>query len=243
MIRPYCCAALAALTVGCVGTEVGNPQETADVTVEFSVVPEDQRALTLDNGIELDSVWLALEEVGLRETARCDESERFDDESPFAVELLTGRELPDAPMLSLQTTNFCKMELELEPFESDEFGEIPPEIATSSVFISGRLEDDTPFEVELEIDDTIELDGPFEARGVTRLIVAFDLNTWLTADSFADVQTDPDGVLRLSELSSPDAAEQISDAIIRSGRLVRDINNNGTFDQDDELLATSATES
>ncbi len=222
----------------CVGTEVGNPQDR-EVTIEFTAAPlEDPRALTLSNGIELDEAWIAVEEVGLRESARCEDSERFDDESPFSVELLAGIEAPSAPMLVPEASEFCRLELELETL-AEVTGNVPEALQDDSVYLTGRLEDGTPFEVRAEVSETIRLDGPFTISSNTKFLVAFDVSQWVVPADFDNVVADPDGVLRLDAEVDGAAIERLSDAVQNSGRLVRDINRNGVFDPDDIVVATS----
>lgn len=240
-------ALCAALVTGCVGTEVGNPQDDdSQITVEFSAdVFEDPRALTLANGIEIDEAWIGIEEVGLRETSRCEETDRFDDEARFAVELLAGSEVPRAPTLNQPATDFCRLELELESLEGEDApAGLPEALSRSSIYVTGSLEDQTPFEAEIEFSETIRLDGPFEARGPTRFIVAFDLQAWLVPDDFAGLTAEQDGVVRLNvdTVTDEETITRIRDAIERSGRLVRDNNDNGVFDEGDEVVATSASE-
>ena len=234
------CLVAALASSGCVGTEVGNPQDNeSEVTVEFTAEPQDPRALTLSNGIDISEAWMGVEEVGLRESSRCEDSERFDDESPFAVELITGEEIPGAAMLTQTATSFCRLELELESVAESIPG-APEALGEASIYMIGTLEDGTPFEVLAEVTETVRLQGPFDAAGTTRLLVSFDLQNWLIPEDFEGIEPDANGTLILDPEVAGDVNERIAQAVLESARLIRDNNENGVLDDGDEVVATSA---
>jgi hypothetical protein len=233
---PTCISALA--LAGCVGTEVGNPQDGSEVTVEFRVeTPQDPRALTFSNGIDIDSFWVAIEEVGLVETAACEESERFDDELPFAVELVEGIEVPDSPMLKQSAIDFCKLEIEVD----DSIALVSPapdELLGRSLLVRGTLPDATPFEFRSNVADTIALEGELRAQGATRLLVSFDIDNLFAPEDFESLEP-VDGVVVLDAETDEETTSRISQAFLASATLVRDDNDNGVVDPEDTVIATS----
>lgn len=246
---------VAAMLFGCAGTEVGNPGEEADVTLQFAALTDEARpgALVLDDGTRIDEAWLVIAELELRSASRCESGGDGGDGEldelalgPFVVELVSGLELPRAPMLSPLTRSFCRLELDLAPPEDDTIlpAFAPAALARRSVLVRGRRADGVAFELSGNLDAQLHLEAasaePFSlAAGREPLLIGFALSSWVAAAELDAIEGE-DPIRIDHETNHPERFEAFEDAFRRSARLLRDANDDGTIDPDelDEVLAT-----
>ena len=113
----------------CSGTDVGNPAAPA----EFDFAGLDtatQGALTLSTGLVIDEAWLALD--GLRfwrldDAGACEGDGRIDLDGPFAIELISGQELPNKPSFTPEEgSEFCRVDLNFNAKLADTLPENAP---------------------------------------------------------------------------------------------------------------------
>lgn len=237
------------LCAGCVGTEVGNPQdveeEQTEVSFEFAAVAPAPNALTLANGLEIDRAFLAVEELGLRRASDCDGDNRLDLERPFSVDIVTGDTQPALGPVLRPAVSYCRLEIEISAPEARDG--LPAELDGKSVWVTGSTADGTPFEISLQESDELRIDGEFTLeRGGDALIVGFDLASWVSPAELESVIPADDGVIRIDS-DNGDSEELVSDIlknVADSITLFRDINNNGRLDTgEDVVIGVGSSES
>jgi hypothetical protein len=236
---------LALMIAGCVGTEVGNPQDTSKVSVDLTAYERQIRgALTLANGIEIEQAWLVFEELSLRSAANCQESEdddgEFEIEHAFAVELISGQQFPAIAPFDKQATEYCRLEMDLADADLSVLPEgVPAELAEMSILVRGKRDDGTPFTLRDDFNDTFRLDGPFSLEaGIEPLVVAFALDDWLSPAQLDEAEGDAQIVI--DKDTNADLLDPFRDSVRRSAALFRDANGDGEL-QDDERDAPLAT--
>lgn len=227
---------LLTLLCGCVGTEVGNPEDTktSNVSVEFSGYDSQQRgALTLASGVEIDEAWLVFDELRLREAANCDGGQEVDVDRAFAVELISGRELPALDGFARPATRYCRLELRFAESDIDALpSEAPAELDGLSILVRGSY-DGTPFVVRDDFSDRFRLDGSFTLSEEREpLLVAFALDRWLNASDFEAAAGDSEIVI--DDSNNSDLLDLFRDRVRQSAGLFRDSNEDGEL-QDDEF--------
>lgn len=227
---------------GCVGTEVGNPQDDgpAEVSVQFTGVEQPPaQALTLSDGVRVDEAWLVFSEASFELADRCDEDIEIDVEEPFAVELIGGAELPAPNRFMRPRADYCRLELELGPLDEARADDFPADLRRDAIVVRGQRADGVDFEVRSALDESIELDGEIRLeRGDEALLVAFALDRWFLDTGLDDLPAD-DAPLRIDAQQHEDVLEAIEGNITESALLIRDDNRDGAA-QPSELAAPLA---
>lgn len=226
----FVCAAL----TSCVGTEVGNPQDTS-VSVEFGGYDRQQRgALTLANGVEISEAWLVFDELRLREAADCSGGTQVDVDQAFAVELVSGQEFPGLDAFRRPAGRYCRLEMRLAEADPGELDSgVPSELAGLSILVRGSHDDGTPFVLRDDFNETFRLDGDFRLQDERdRLLVAFALDQWISPAQLDAAEGDTEIVI--DENTNRDILDAFRDNVRRSAGLFRDRNDDGAL-QDDEF--------
>lgn len=239
---PIVAAAACALWAGgCVGTEVGNPQDDS-ASVEFDGYERtDARALTLESGLVIDRAWVAVESLELREASRCDGPDALVLEGPLAAELTSGQELPAPPTLERPATTYCKIKLRLGALAAPVDG-APAELDEAAIFITGARADATPFELRAPIQEVYVLVSPQGgiefAPGQEALVVGVSLNDWVTPALLEDLAPDADGVIRIDQDHNQPTLAEFKRNVRRGFHLFRDRDRDGRVNPaSDALLA------
>jgi hypothetical protein len=225
---------------GCVGTEVGNPQEDASVSVEFKGVEQPRpSALTLSSGVRIDEAWLVFSESSVELASSCDEDDEIDVDQPFVVELVSGSELPTPNMFTRPRANYCRFELEVAALTVDELpAGVPDDLDATSLWVRGARADGTPFVLRSQVETTIELAGDIALTGDREsLIVAFAVDRWFE-DAGLDAAEGTDEIA-IDDENNVDVLEAVNGNIAGSALLLRDSNDDGAA-QASELAAPIA---
>jgi hypothetical protein len=224
----------------CVGTEVGNPQEDASVSVEFTGVEQPRpSALTLSSGVRIDEAWLVFSESSVELASSCDEDDEIDVDQPFVVELVSGSELPTPNMFTRPRANYCRFELEVAALNVDELpAGVPDDLDATSLSVRGARADGTPFVLRSQVETTIELAGDIALTGDKEpLIVAFAIDRWFEEVGLDEAEGG-DQVL-IDADNNVEILEAINANVPASALLIRDSNDDGAA-QASELAAPIA---
>lgn len=230
--------AVLSLTLGCVGTEVGNPG-TVDASIEFTVLPAPPGSLVIAGGVTIDEAWLVLDDFELRRAENCNGADEVELEMPAFVEIISGRELPSPPTLIENSGAFCRLEMKFEPPDlspADPLPEgVPDSIRSHSVLVLGHTANGVPFRIEGEFSDRLrfrtESDDPFLLEdGAHRLFVGFDLHAWFADVDLETAEISSDNTILLSSEDNTQLFNTFGNAFGRSPTLFRDANRNGVLE-------------
>ena len=237
------CTALSMIFwMSCVGTEVGNPQ-TIESEIDFDAYEhQDPRALTLESGISIDRAWLHIESIEFRDAADCDGQEVSQIQGPFAVDLLSGRELPEKPVLTHRGQGFCKTLLRLRTAADETLADGAPEsLRDASLVVEGTYEDGTPFTIAAELNETYVITARDE-RGfafdeTTNPLVGLALNT-LVESTLRDEKIEPleDGSVVIDKMNNQSSLSGLRRDLRASLRLFDDRGDDAEVDPEADVL-------
>lgn len=210
-----------ALTVGCTGTDVGNP------VVDVQLLVHDRMA----GGDTLTGAWIVYDE--LRVLANCQEVDQVAP-GPFVVDLVAG-ETPDQLRNLPLDGEYCSLTLPYAVAAEPSPG-LPAELEGASLVLEGTRADDTPFLLRLDrLDDALTLfaaDGrPFPLGPDTgTAFIAFDASVWLDALDL-DVAVVEDGEIRIETGSNDDLLTELDRVVDSAAHLFDDDDGDGELDQ------------
>lgn len=230
------------LTTGCVGTDVGNPQDEpeqkAEVELRFAGYQESERdALTLAGGAKIDAAWLGLDRFRFRQASQCAEEGAFDVAEPIAVDLLADEPSYDPPMFTKPVGDYCQLDLGLARIGAPALPSNAPEaLAENSMVVEGERSDGVRFKIHSRLDKQFYLQGALEnftlVEGQQTLIVGFALNRWINTRKLNDIE-DEDPIL-IDEDHHADLLAEFQDAVQTSANLYEDANRNGELDGEEQ---------
>ncbi|MBL9021620.1 MAG: hypothetical protein JNL21_05445 [Myxococcales bacterium] len=214
------------------GTDVGN-----GATVKLNVRGYEQptmggaQSVTLENGVELDSVWIAVEKVKLRAGEDCSggSDPPVDFEGPAIADLLGAGVVNDVPQFDVEAGSYCRLHVSLHRVDATELPpSAPAELAGSSVVVLGRRADGVPFTIRTKQSFELKLDArggvPFELSGEEALILGFELRALIDAvelDSFSGPE------IVIDDDTAPPVIARFDQAIRKSASLFDDQNADG----------------
>ena len=217
----------APLFAGCVVTDVGNPDIEASVHFEPATRTS---ALELGDGTSFDAIWMQFHRVRLIEEDACNDDAPVDFAEPVAVELLEARTIPDRVAFEQPQTGYCRLGMLFQPDAVVDGA--PPELATSSLWMSGQRGDGTAIEVRAGFDDKLRLDllDTLRPSEDVSLVVTFDTLTWFEDDAFTDADV-TDATIVVSETQNTAIHDHLRTAVRRSAALFLDADRDGTRDE------------
>lgn len=241
---------IVALFTACSGTEVGNPATNDDAIaqLEFTAYAGDPGGLTLASGVTIDEAWIVLNGARFLTSAECVEGQEGEaeviEEPTFAIELISGREYPSAPLRSMPPGSFCELRLDLTSTETAELPEgADAALSGHSLLVRGHRADGVAFTILMEEDEALELDArmmPFDLeKGEHSLLIGFAIDEWFI--NF-DLSAQPNDELIIDEASQSELLDTFKENFQHSLRLFRDSNNDRIL-QADERTAPLATSS
>lgn len=198
--------ALAIGAAGCLGTDVGNPQdghrdtgptgEEVDVEVRFEGLRKrpTPNQLTLSGGLEIEAAWVVFERFGLRRVGDCNREASMISAGPVAVNLVGDG--GEALLPGRSPGEYCGFDAELAPLPAGEGGdEVPDALEGRSILIRGRVDGGPAFELRDQIEFDLELGRPggtfaIEADARSHLLT-FVLESWLEAGDLRELEGDP----------------------------------------------------
>jgi hypothetical protein len=233
-----------AVWTGCTGTEIGNPATNSkptgnntnndpsvdsEVRIDITAYDSSHSALSVNDSITLDKIWVAFESIRLRNAPDCDGGDELDWEVPFAAEIVAGVETPETPVLFRKGTDYCRLEYRLASLDGDTLPEsIPPDLQESTLYIRGSRADGTPFEIRDDKNFKIRMNGPFSiASEKERLFIAFDVGSWLTGDMLDDLSGAPE--ITIDSDTNVNVLIAFRNNFRRSTRLFRDEDGDGNL--------------
>ncbi len=223
-----CMLAVCLGLAGCVGTDVGNPQdESAEVELDVKGYDgSDPNALTLPSGLRIDSAWISLSQFEFRQANACTTSGDVV-EQPILVDLISNQTATDRPLFSIPAGDYCRLDAGFVPWSTDVPEGAPSDIAGYSVVIEGARADGTEFTVRSDMDMALQLNaqnGAFGLEiGAQSLIIGFAVDEWFNETALDAIDAGGSEIV-INPSNNPAIYGQFNAALRRSGRLFRDAN-------------------
>ena len=213
---------------GCVGTDVGNPQDSPENELRFVAEPvetETQMQALSQGGVQITDAWVVVDAIDLRED--CSRVGARISEGPFAVDLLDTL-APGVPLDAEGSDSFCQMRIDFKA--SKDLG--PEELHGRWLWIRGERADGVPFEITASKDETLAFVGrsarlDFGQRQ-NHFVAGFPFIKWI-ADGGLD--TEPGDALVVDESQTPSTYQHFKQGFRDTARLYKD------DDGDKELTA------
>ena len=245
---------------GCMGTEVGNPQDDAVVSVRFQGLLSGPGPQTLPSGLVIEEAWLTIGQLELwsgvasapgRSPAptpapsRCDGPKTTLMQAHTFAELVSAQALPGPIEDRAQATQYCLVKLKLalpQPNEALPAG-VPSALRDYTVFVRGKRPDGVAFEVRVRdtsllwlgamTGESFALDGPERA-----LLMTFALEEWLDVEAL-NAQTPSAQGLVVLDSDGPRSVlvRELMRRLRTSARLHRDDNADGLLQPGEAALA------
>lgn len=229
------------LGVSCVGTDVGNPEEEpleeAEVELQFSGYEDvHPGGLMLAEQTRLVSAWIALEQFGFQRAGECSDEPSYDTSAAMTVDLLAADLSYEPPMITKKTGEYCRLNLRASPASKEMLPDSAPrELNRWPVVVVGERKDGVAFQINAELERGLGLAGAAQgfrlSEGPQRLIVGFDLQSWIDEESLAGIEGEEPIVIDKDNHS--DVLDDFQKRVRRSARLFRDANENGRIDADE----------
>lgn len=236
-IAPFALAA-------CIGTDVGNPPATTEITFEPSTEEEvatSTGALSLPNDYEVEEAWIAIDYATLRDADDCARSGDTDSVGPFFVNLAGGGKVyPEPPRFVTPSGAACQIRLDLAPATS-----IPADVGApyalrgKSVFIRGVRPDGTHFAITSDRDERIKYQPEDDEvitiePGQNRFISVFDTSQWVKLTELSGLEGD---AVEISPRTNPSQFNEFRRNFLNGSKLFRDTDNNGRLDMPEKARA------
>lgn len=232
---------------GCVGTDVGNPQEEGTAEVEIDVKGYDgsaPNALTLPSGLRIDSAWISMSQFEFRRAEECSApGDVF--EQPILVDVISNETVTERPMFTTPAGDYCRLDAGFIPWSGTVPAGAPAGIQGNSVVIEGARSDGTEFVVRSDMDMSLQMnaaDASFALEdGPEKLIIGFAVDEWFN-ETTLDAIDSGGNTIEISPNSNPAVYGQFNAALRRSSRLFRDENADNALDMAErtEALARGA---
>lgn len=227
------------------GTDVGNG---ASVKINVRGYEQPQmggtQAVTLENGVVLDSVWVAVERIRLRAGSDCSGADDppVDFDGPAIADLLGPGVVTGAPEFEVAGGSYCRLHVSLHRVDAAELPVgAPAELGGASVLVLGRRADGVPFTIRTKQPFELRLDandGAFELNGEEALILGFELR--LLVDS-VDLDSFPGPEISIDDDTAPNVVAQFDRAVRTSAKLFDDENADGGLSPSERDTAELAT--
>lgn len=231
---------------GCVGTDVGNPQDgSTSVQVDYVAFDESHpQALSLGSDVELEEAWFSFSTVALYRGADCARAET-EDGGGYRVVNLLDVENRRGPLLRLKKQDYCRVDAVLAPAPRQALpASAPREMIDHSILLRGTWKGRTPFVLRLESEHVFELLSTTDAFGLeprrNSLFIALAVNGWLRQIPFDE---QPEGeLLEIDVERHPEWVDAFEYDLKRSARLFRDGNHDARLSAQEswDVLASSA---
>ncbi len=212
------------------GTDVGNGATVSYNVRAYEKAPSaSEQALTLSNGVEVDAVWVSIEQFRLTPGGSCGAGAAGDPpdfQGPVIADLLGAGVVTELPRYDVDAGEYCRLRVTLHAVDAAELpATAPPELAGHSVLVTGRRADGTAFSIRTDQKFQLKLDAdtPFELRGVEPLIIGFDLASMIAS---VDLDSFP-GPTIVVDATTPSVIAQFDQALRAAPSLFRDEDGNG----------------
>lgn len=216
--------------IGCENSDDVNP---SGVELEMKAIAQNAsiRKSTLENSIVFTDVMLGVKEIEF-EIEEDEFSAELEFEGRFIVDLLEGTSSPDFGFSNLVPGEYSEIEMELGPilpdgnsikisFEYTKGGEAPILIEYS---------ENEDFDIEIESEYGIEV----EEDALSKVLILFDLDVFLSGIDFSNADVDSDGVIRINNDSNEELKEIFEDKIEEAFESGEDNDDDDEFDYDED---------
>lgn len=222
------------VTLGCVGTDVGNPQDTPDsgddrIALGLAADITTASQSLVQGGLEIEAAWTVVESISLRRD--CDgASANFVSEGPFVVNLLEPQSYPIPLTRSAESPDYCRLSVLFAPAKSTDTG--PEALRGNWLLLSGNVSG-TPFTITASRAERLRFVGRsapirLEANEINALFADLGLLEWL-AENVSDIEEE----LTLDDDTVGPLGPSLRFAIRSQARLYRDDNQNSRVDPDE----------
>ncbi|MGM0557953.1 MAG: hypothetical protein ACQEVA_16325 [Myxococcota bacterium] len=218
---------------GCVGTDVGNPQEPSEVELDVKGYDDSNpNALTLPSGLRIDSAWLSMNQFEFRRGENCGSSTGVV-EQPILVDVISNETVTERPMFTTPAGDYCRFDAGFVPWSGDVPEGAPADMAGYSVLIEGARSDGTEFVVRSDMDMPLQLasqNSAFALReGPESLLIGFALNEWFNETTLDNIEANGEQIV-IDSNSNASIYGQFNAALRRSSGLFRDENADNALD-------------
>ena len=229
----------------CVGTDVGNPQES-DVEIDVKGYEStNASALTLPSGLRIDSAWISLSQFEFRPADDCDARATVV-EQPILVDVISNQTVTERPTFSTDAGQYCRLDASFIPWSGDVPEGAPDAIVGQAIVVEGARADGTEFVVRSDMDIQLRMNATNNAfaldEGTEKLIIGFAIDEWFN-ESALDAIDPADEPIIIDQGSNTAVWAQFNAALRRSSRLFRDDdgdNEIGMSERADELARGEA---
>ena len=247
-------------TTGCVGTDVGNPengrqqtdvQETEQVDVEVRMeglqnVPS-PGALQLADGTRIEEVWIGLEEFALRSQGSCDAPGEPAGDNRLVAELLGSDSKPVATIPDREVGDYCGLDVALTPVSAGEVPESAPEtLAGHSLLVGGERADGTAFELRADLEERLSLSEHGDSFTLgpkgRQFLLSFAIEEWIDEGELEKI--DGEDPIVVTAEDHVDVYEEFEKAFEETALLLRDNDGDGVSNPSERgsILASTIPE-
>ena len=224
----------AALLVGCVGTETGNPPLTAELTVDAHSTDPTRVAIDAPaSDATVEGVWVSVSAVGFVGDDECDApADVMAQLTDLATEDHADQRVGRA---SFETTerSFCEARLELTPAVAPLPPGAPPELEGATVVLLGQR-GNVPFVIVSARADVVRVRAAGDRFAIDEsqdgLFLGFDVATWLDGVDLDSGVTGTDGRVLIGTGDNPALAAAFEANLPRGIELFGDADQDGVPD-------------
>ena len=219
-------------TIGCTGTETGNPSLQQSLTLRAR--SRDPADVTLGSGqgrIRIDAAWVVLGEVALGECGGPHEPVL----DPVATDLAAA---PETRSFAHERPSYCALDTGWERSAAHAPAHAPPELPGRSLVVLGRRSDDVPFRLGSTLNLPIQVATPAPGFDLGEpLILAFDVAQWFSAVDLDTATVDPnDSTIRIGVSENAALLALLEASLPASATLHHDANENGLLDPEEQSV-------
>ena len=218
-------------TLGCTGTETGNPSLQQSLTLRArSRNPADVTFGSGQGRVRVDAAWVVLGEVSLGE---CDgHSEPVLE--PVATDLAAA---PAPRSFDHERPRYCTVDTGWERAAAHAPAEAPPELVDRSLVVIGRRSDDVQFRLGSTLNLPIHVAAAEPGFELAQpLILAFDLAQWFASVDLDAATVGGDATIRIDANENPTLLAELEASLPASATLHYDTNENGLLDPEEQTV-------
>jgi hypothetical protein len=225
---------------GCVGTDVGNPQDGSEVELDAKGYESiNTSALTLPSGLRIDSAWISLSQFEFRSSQDCASSQAVFDQ-PILVDVIANQTVTDRPQFTVPAGDYCRLDAGFIPWSGDVPDGAPESISGYSVVVEGARADGAEFIVRSDMDMSLILNarsGAFAlSDGAESLIIGFAVDMWFNENTLDAIDAG-NGRIEIDPGTNPNVYNQFNAALRRSAHLYRDANRDNALGMSERAQA------
>lgn len=190
-----------------------------DDTGGIAVVSISALPFAPEDGFEVEQAWVALNRIDL---VPCG------DEGTIGVTDFPADLLNDPPVQALYHTGlfeYCKVHLEIGP------ALLASETEPHGALVHGKRADGVPVEIESQVMATIDVVGP--RFDVSRVVLGFDLSTWIADVDLDSLEPDDDGLILIDARHNQSLLGAFDGRLQLAPALYQDLDSDGLVGPDE----------